>query len=209
MLHTETVAKPTLDLLNRLLAIPELADFALVGGTNLSLRLGHRVSVDLDLFTPESFDLLAVKDAIRERFSEAHELEARKQTLLCIIDGVKVDLIRHNYIYIEPVDLIDGIRLASLPDVIAMKLGAVAGRGAKKDFWDIDRLLSRFTIADMIAFYRQKYPQSNSGQVVRSLVYFDDAEEQENPIDLQNTTWPQVKQRVSTAVQTYVQELIN
>ena len=207
MLHTETVAKPTLELLNRLLAIPELADFALVGGTNLSLRLGHRISIDLDLFTPESFDLLAVQEAIREQFSEAHELAARKQTLLFIIDGVKVDLIRHNYAHIEPVDLIDGIRLVSLPDVVAMKLGAVAGRGAKKDFWDIDTLLHRFTIDAMIAFYKQKYPQSNPGQVVRSLVYFDDANEQEDPIDLQSTTWRQVKQRISTAVQAYVQGL--
>ncbi|MEZ0487052.1 nucleotidyl transferase AbiEii/AbiGii toxin family protein [Fibrella aquatica] len=209
MLHTETVAKPTLELLNRLLAIPELADFSLVGGTNLSLRLGHRISIDLDLFSPESFDLLAVQDAIREQFSEAHELEARKQTLLFIIDGVKVDLIRHNYAHIEPVDLIDGIRLVSLPDVIAMKLGAVAGRGAKKDFWDIDRLLPDYSVAKMVSFYSKKYPQSDASQVVRSLVYFDDADEQEDPIDLQNTTWPQVKQRILKAVQAYVQGLIS
>ena len=208
MLHTETVAEPTLDLLNRLLAVPELANFALVGGTNLSLRLGHRISVDLNLFTPQPFDLAAVQGAIRSQFPSALELAARKQTLLFVIEQVKMDILLHEYPYLQPVDVVEGIRLVSLPDVIAMKLGAVAGRGAKKDFWDIDRLFQQYALADMIQFYARKYPQSDLGQVVRSLVYFDDAEEQENPNDLQGTTWLQVKGRITIAVQQYVQGLM-
>ena len=146
MLHTQTVAEPTLDLLRRLLAVPELANFALVGGTNLSLRLGHRTSIDLDLFTPEPFDLLSVQQAISKRFSQARELNARKQTLLYVIEGIKIDILLHEYTYLQPVDVIDGLRLASLPDVIGMKLGAVAGRGAKKDFWDVDALLKQYIL---------------------------------------------------------------
>ncbi|MBO0938196.1 nucleotidyl transferase AbiEii/AbiGii toxin family protein [Fibrella sp. HMF5335] len=207
MLHTETVAEPTLDLLNCLLATPELANFSLVGGTNLSLRLGHRISVDLDLFTPQPFNLTDVQNAIRRQFPSALELTARKQTLLFVIDDVKVDILLHEYPYLQPIDVVENIRLVSLPDVIAMKLGAVAGRGAKKDFCVIDRLLQQYRLADMMGFYTQKYPQSDPGQVVRSLVYFDDAEEQENPNDLQQTTWPIVKQGITTAVQQYIQAL--
>ena len=208
MLHTETVAAPTLDLLSRLLTIPELANFGLAGGTNLSLRLGHRISVDLDLFTPEQFDLADAQDAIRRQFPSALELTARKQTLLFVIESIKVDMLLHEYPHLQPIDIVEGIRLVSLPDVIAMKLGAVAGRGAKKDFWDIDRLLQQYTLADMVGFYALKYPQSDPGQVVRSLVYFDDAEGQENPNDLQGTTWLQVKRRITDAVRQHVQGLL-
>lgn len=208
MLHTQTVAEPTLALLSRLLAIPELADFALVGGTNLSLRLGHRISVDLDLFTPYPFDLQTVQEAIRKTFPLALELNARKQTLLYIIEQVKVDILLHEYPYLQPVDLVGSIRLASFPDVIAMKLGAIVGRGAMKDFWDIDRLLMQYSLAEMIAFYARKYPQTDPGQVVRSLIYFNDAEQQEHPNDLQGTNWNKVKQRITAAVQQYVRGLI-
>ena len=208
MLYTQTVAEPTLDLLRRLLAVPELSNFGLVGGTNLSLRLGHRISVDLDLFTPEPFDLLSVQQAVSKRFSQARELNARKQTLLYVIEGIKIDILLHEYAYLQPVDVIDGLRLASLPDVIGMKLGAVAGRGAKKDFWDVNALLKQYTIADMIGFYAKKYPNSDAGQVVRSLVYFDDADAQEDPYDLQNVTWPQVKKHVTNQVRSYVRGTI-
>lgn len=208
MLHTQTVAEPTLDLLKRLFAVPELANFALVGGTNLSLRFGHRVSIDLDLFTPEPFDLSAVQQAIHKRFSQAQELSARKQTLLYTIERVKIDILLHEYPYLQPVEVIDGFRLVSFPDVIAMKLGAVVGRGAKKDFWDIHELLKQHTIAEMISFYSKKYPNTDPGQVVRSLVYFEDAEGQEDPYSLRTLTWQQVKKEITGQVRKYVRGTI-
>lgn len=171
MLHKETVAEPTLELLRRLMTLPELASFSLVGGTNLALRLGHRISVDIDLFSNVSFDLDEVRDTIALTFPQVLELTARNQTLLYQINGVKTDLIRHQYDNIESVETIEGIRLASLPDVVAMKLGAIAGRGAKKDFWDIHALLVQFSVKEMVDFFSRKYPLSDPGQVVRSLVY--------------------------------------
>lgn len=134
MLHKETVAESTLELLKQLMALTELSSFSLVGGTNLALRLGHRISVDIDLFTTDAFDLNVIKDSIVSAFPNAIELSARNQTMLYQINGVKMDLIRHQYNEIAGVDNFGGIRLASLPDVIAMKLGAVAGRGAKRTF---------------------------------------------------------------------------
>lgn len=97
MLHTETVTESTLELLRQLLALPELASFSLVGGTNLALRLGHRISVDIDLFTTAAFNLIEVKDVIAAAFPNAIELSARNQTLLYQIKGIKTDLIRHQY----------------------------------------------------------------------------------------------------------------
>ena len=209
MLYTQTVAEPTLDLLKRLLAVPELDNFALVGGTNLSLRFGHRISVDLDLFTPEPFNLSEIQQAINKRFSQVRELNARKQTLLYTIERVKIDILLHEYPYLQPIDVIDGLRLASLPDVVAMKLGAVAGRGAKKDFWDVNELLKHYSVADLVGFYTQKYPNSDAGQILRSLVYFEDAESQENPYDLKGLTWPQVKNRITEHIKEYVRRTIS
>lgn len=64
MLQSKTVDRDTLDLLKALMAMPELSAFTLVGGTNLSLRLGHRLSIDLDLFTNELYDTEKVAQAI-------------------------------------------------------------------------------------------------------------------------------------------------
>ena len=94
MLHQNTVEPRTLGILNRLMQLPELEQFALVGGTNLALRLGHRLSVDLDIFTNEPFDLAAVWEATRQEFPKVIKLDERGQTLLANIEGVKIDLIK-------------------------------------------------------------------------------------------------------------------
>ncbi|MBO9614820.1 MAG: nucleotidyl transferase AbiEii/AbiGii toxin family protein [Dyadobacter sp.] len=194
--------------MKQLLALPELASFSLVGGTNLALRLGHRISIDIDLFTANTFDMVEVKDAIARAFPEAIELSARNQTLLYQINGVKTDLIRHQYNDISVVDNVDGMRLASLPDVVAMKLGAVAGRGAKKDFWDIYALSSKFTIKEMMDYYVQKYPASDPGQIVRSLVYFNDADQQPDPVDLLAVSWAAVKTNLREHVKSYMNSIL-
>jgi hypothetical protein len=56
MLFKKTVAPATWQLLTELMLLPSLQNFGLVGGTNLSLRYGHRLSIDLDLFTNEPFE---------------------------------------------------------------------------------------------------------------------------------------------------------
>jgi hypothetical protein len=85
-----------------------------------------------------------------------------------------------------------------------MKLGAVSGWGAKKDFWDLAELLNHFSLAEMLDLFTTKYANSDPGYVIRSLTYFDDAEPQPNPIILNSSTWPDVKQRVLQAVRELV-----
>lgn len=200
MLYKNTVQPDTLDTLNRLLRLPELANFALVGGTNLSLRLGHRLSVDLDIFTHEAFDSQEVWEAVRREFPQVMKIDERGQTLLANIDGVKIDLIRHAYPLLNPVENIEGLRLLSVPDIIPMKLGALARRGSKKDFWDIAFLLDHYSLPEMLAFFSQKYLNDDIGYVVMSLTYFGDAEPQEDPIAIQKMTWQAVKIKVQAAV---------
>ena len=208
MLYKETVSPAALELLNKLMAIPELNEFALVGGTNLALRFGHRISVDIDLFTNQPFNVLKVKQAITDHFPEAKRLDEMKQTIWYQINGIKTDIILHQYPYLKPIDEIEGIRLLSLPDIIPMKLGAVTGRGAKKDFWDIAYLLNSYTIKEMLTFYQQKYISDDIGFVIRSLVYFEDAEFQDDPVSLTNITWKAVKSKIESAVKMYMKNQI-
>ena len=189
----------------RLMQLPELAQFALVGGTNLALRLGHRFSIDLDIFTNEPFDLPEIWEAVRREFPHALKLDERGQTLLANIDGVKIDLIKHAYPYLLPVEEIEGIRMLSIPDIIPMKLGALARRGSKKDFWDIACLLDYHSLPEMLDFFKQKYQNDDIGYVVLSLTYFSDAESQDDPIGLQKMSWEEVKNRVRSAVLDYME----
>ncbi len=205
MLHTQTVSPATLGLLKQLMAIPELDKFMLVGGTNLALQLGHRLSVDLDLFTNEPFNLAEVSEAINRSFSDALKLDEMKQTIWYQINGVKTDIVLHQYSYLEPIQVVDSVRLASKADIVAMKLGAASGRGAKKDFWDIAALLDIYTIKEMVDIYQRKYTTDDIGFIVRSLVYFEDAELQNDPVSLNDTTWKQVKNRIETSVKKYLE----
>lgn len=100
MLHTQTVAPQTLGLLKQLEAEPRLAAFNLAGGTALALYLGHRVSVDLDLFTPESFDAGELEAFLSQRYGFQTAFR-RPDTLKGMIDGVKIDCIAHKYAYLR------------------------------------------------------------------------------------------------------------
>ena len=155
MLQTQTVDRSTLGLLKDLMDMPELKQFALVGGTNLSLRLGHRLSIDLDLFTNEPFNTEGLARALTTQFPNT-TIASRSETMLfAYINEVKIDMVLLPYPYIEPVEDYDGIRLVSLSDIVAMKMSAIARRGVKKDFWDVAELLDMYSLSEMIAFYKE------------------------------------------------------
>lgn len=184
--------------------LPALEKFALVGGTNLSLQLGHRLSVDLDLFSNQDFMSEDIILTLTEYFPSFELIYRTEKSCMGIIEGVKVDVILHKYDYIEPVKEIDGIRLLAISDIIPMKLSAMAQRGAKKDFWDIAELLNHYTIADMLELFGKKYKNHDYGYIVHSLYYFEDADNQEDPVDLKGVVWEQIKEKIKRAANEFV-----
>ncbi|GAB3569969.1 nucleotidyl transferase AbiEii/AbiGii toxin family protein [Spirosoma luteolum] len=204
MLHPATVEPHTLELLTQLMQLPSLNRFALAGGTNLALRYGHRLSVDLDLFTNQSFLTDELSKELLNRFPEAIVTDESKNSISLFIRTIKVDLLAHQYPLLQPYEFIGQIRFWSVQDVIAMKLNAVSGRGAKKDFWDVAELLNHFSLTDLLSCFTRKYINSDPGYVVRSLTYFDDAEEQADPISLNGMTWAAVRQSIIQAVRQLV-----
>ena len=117
------------------------------------------------------------------------------------IDGVKVDFVTYTAPWLDPPVEEDCVRLAGLRDIAAMKLFAIANRGTRKDFVDIHFLLSRFRLAEMVAFFRAKYPDASLFPVFRSLVYFDDAETDFPPSMLVPFNWDQAKSDLRAAVE--------
>jgi len=200
MLHSEAVPPVTLALLKRLCVHPATEDFALVGGTSLALRFGHRMSVDLDFFRPEIFDHKIIAASLAEDFTTLQITNDNSIGMMAFIEDVKVDLVTYSYPLLQPFETIEGVRMMSLPDVAAMKLGAISNRGAKKDFYDLHILLRELGLEKLLDCYARKFPNHDPLIPLRSMIYFEDAEDTPSPKTLIKTTWTEVKADIRTAV---------
>jgi hypothetical protein len=201
MLHFETVESNTLELLIKLMDRPYLSTFNLVGGTALALQIGHRKSIDLDLFTQEEFDGAVLLKNLENDFQEIEVLTLTKGTLLTRIQQVKVDFLRFNYPTIRPLRIENELRLLSPEDIAPMKFDAIAGRGKKKDFYDLYFLLEKMTLPEMLELHQEKFNLSTKFHIVKSLTYFEDAEEDDDPILVgKDVSWEQVKKRIVESV---------
>lgn len=123
------------------------------------------------------------------------------------IDGVKVDIVSYSYKWIDKPVLEDGIVLAGIKDIAAMKLSAITNRGTKKDFIDLFFLLQKYALSEILGFYQQKYADSQLFTVIRSLTYFEDAESDPMPLMLAPVNWPQVKLTIQKTVEAYLAAL--
>jgi hypothetical protein len=183
MFYPETVEPATLELVRKLQQMPVFKDFLLVGGTALSLQLGHRKSVDIELFSQQPFEAETYASLLEENF-DFQLLYLQENTLKGIIDEIFIDVISHNYPLISDVVIFEGIRMASLRDIAAMKVNAISGIGTRvKDFVDIYFLLKSMSFKAIIESFSKKYGARNEFHAIKSLTWFDD-------VDLQ--TWPEM-----------------
>ena len=124
-LSAEAVEEKVLALLENLMQDEELQEFFLVGGTALALRLKHRKSVDIDLFTRGEVQFHDLQKYLADRYG-FQTRRSMKDTLIGEIDSIKVDFVRYDYPLINPLEKIqEYIRTASTEDIIAMKLVAI------------------------------------------------------------------------------------
>ena len=199
MLQHHTVEPRTLGLLKKIMAIPELSGFNLAGGTALALQIGHRKSIDLDFFGARPIDKDEIVSLI-EDLGELQILQHSRNILIFNINGIKVDFVNYKYPWLREIHQVEGIRLVGLADIGAMKLAAIIGRGKKRDFTDLYFLLQKFRLAELLAFYRDKYPDGNEFLVLRSLTYFDDAEEDKQLELFEKADWSDVKKTIEKEV---------
>ena len=192
MFFYNTIERQTLELLRRIQSISDFQNLRLVGGTALALQIGHRSSVDLDFFGELTLDWIELNGALRT----AGKVTVIKQTQnmhIFSINGIKVDFVNYPYPWLKDAVSEDDIILADIDDIAPMKLSAVTNRGTKKDFIDIYHLLRRFSLEDILSLYEKKYSDGSPFLVLKSLTYFDDADEDEPPLMFDNTEWNDVK----------------
>jgi predicted nucleotidyltransferase component of viral defense system len=205
MLRKETVEPETLDLLKKLMQIPQLNQFRLVGGTALSLLFGHRKSIDLDLFSDQPFDRETLLIALQNTFSDFTLADQKSPRLLFAkINQVKVDFVHTFEPFFSASETIEDIRFASTGEIIALKLNAIAGRGAKKDFWDLNTLLKHYPFKEMFEFYLRRYPNNSLMMILKSIPYFEEANRDIDPVCFENLTWEGVKKNILNAFNKYI-----
>ena len=175
MLHYETIEPATLELLKRLQEITLLSKTRLVGGTSLALQIGHRKSIDIDLFGEVDCEQYELVDSLSE-IGKLTIIKESRNIHVYQLDGVKVDIVNYKYPWIKPMIVEDELRLADIRDIAAMKITAIIGRGTKKDFIDLAFLLDIFPLDIILSCYEKKYPEASRFMAMKSLVYFDDAD---------------------------------
>jgi hypothetical protein len=174
MLREETVETGTLALIKKLLSDQELNNFVLVGGTALALQLGHRKSIDIDLFSERAFDAPRIAGHLRNAY-DAKDTAVFGNNAISYINSVKVDMITHAYKWIRPIQETEGVRMAALEDIAAMKLNAIVGNGSRlKDYVDMHFLLEKRSLDQLAVAYVQKYPEMNVGIAKSALLYHSD-----------------------------------
>jgi hypothetical protein len=199
MLHYNTITAKTLELLKNLQAVPEFSEQRLVGGTALALQIGHRNSVDIDLFGKTSIDEFALNETL-SHFGKLIQLKKSKNINIYSLNGTKLDIVNYPYEWLDQPINTDSLVLASTKDIAAMKLAAITSRGTKKDFIDLCFLLNSYSLPEMLNFYARKYHDGSVFLVVKSLTYFDDAEQDEAPKMYVSYNWEEIKSTIRNEI---------
>lgn len=174
MLRTEAVEAGTLDLIKKLMSDDKFKNFNLVGGTALALKIGHRESIDIDLFSTTSFDSNVLANHLTEAYA-ATRIAKNVNSIFSFVDDIKIDLIAHQYPLVEEIELIEGIRMVSLLDIGAMKLNAIFNSGKRyKDFVDLYYLLHSYSLNELLASCQKKYADVDIQLIKNSTVYHDE-----------------------------------
>lgn len=209
-MHKETVERSTLELIRKLQSHKSLKDFVLVGGTALALQLGHRMSIDIDLFSTLPFNAEKLSETLEHELGFEQE-SIEENTLRGSVHGIKVDIMTHAYKNIRIPIEDEGVRMASPEDIAAMKVNAICNSGERvKDFIDIYTLLKNKSIESIIDNYSEKYSQRNPAHAIKSLNYFEDVDLGDWPNMLidKKIKWDDVTSKIRTSIVDYQNNLV-
>lgn len=199
-MHLEVLEEKQKDILERLKTVNWLDGYYLAGGTGLALQIGHRLSDDFDFFTESDFNIDTLTYEIQKNFN-FEKVSEDKNTLNGVIDNVKISFLGFKYKLISPFKNYENIKIAGIKDIACMKLSAVTQRCTKKDFIDIYYLLKEYKSEELFSFYEEKFGTNGYEMILRkSLLYFQDAEEDPMPRVLEKIEWDDVKKEIEKKV---------
>ncbi|WP_066633339.1 nucleotidyl transferase AbiEii/AbiGii toxin family protein [Labilibacter marinus] len=209
-IYKETVSDLLWDTLKKLMKFKELDAFRLVGGTSLSLLLGHRISVDIDLFTDaeyKSIDFDKIDNLFETNFKYVDYCFGGNDSMgkSYLVGAHKEETIKVDLFYTDPFQYpivnYDGIRLSQLEEIVAMKLEVIGNNGRKKDFWDLHELMESFSWNEMLSFYEKRYPYNNTREdIINKLTDFSTADTDLDPICLREKHWELIKLDIEESI---------
>lgn len=178
-----------------------LSEFYLAGGTGLALQLGHRQSLDFDFFTEKDIDNQDILRRCRE-IGKFELFTEDKNTVIGALNEVRISFMTYPYSLLEDCIRRHFIQIASVMDIAMMKLQAISSRGSKKDFVDFYFLNRAIVLDEMLTLHQKKYGQdlSNRYLLLKSLIYFDDAENQPMPVMIDKVSWDEIKTAIIETV---------
>lgn len=189
--------------LTKLMKSDVFNDFRLVGGTALSLQIGHRESIDIDLFSDSeygSLDFNVIENYLQENFEYVDFLNTIPAMGKSYFIGenkdntIKLD-IYYTDTFIQPFIEVEGVRMATVEEIIAMKIDVVQRGGRKKDFWDLHELLQAYSISQMLDLHQQRYPYAHDRDlIIYNFTFFELADEDFDPICLKGKYWEFIKE---------------
>jgi hypothetical protein len=186
----------------------KLKDFYLVGGTALALMLGHRMSVDIDLFTTAEFNGDETARYLRDNYNAVFKT-FRNNYIAGYMEDIQFDMLIHQYPHVMPLVNAEEIRMSSLEDIAAMKINAIVGNGSRiKDFVDIYYLLKEMSYEQMLDAYSAKYPNIDVKQARMSLLYFDDIDFTTKVVLMKDVfKWNEIKNSIKNASEQFDRSL--
>jgi len=205
--HWEALTPETQQAFHKAASLPFISQFYLAGGTGLALHLGHRFSMDLDFFSPspdavgpdvraalrESLDDPTLRQAQDTALSITHDKDA---TFVATWRGVGISFFRlHLYPLVQQPVLVEGVPVATVEEIGAMKLASIIGRGTRKDLVDLYYILQQVTIERLSEVAAVKYARVRSFAIsaTLALAYFEDAEALPMPPMIDPTPWATMK----------------
>lgn len=210
MIYWQTVDDVLRTSLQVLMEAEEFSAFRLVGGTALSLQLGHRISVDIDLFTDAEYSTIDF-DILEKFLINNFEYVDRGFGGIVgmgksyLIGKDKDHSVKLDLYYTEPfIDaplVVEGLRMATLEEIIAMKVDVVQRTGRKKDFWDLYELLPRYSIDTMLTLHEKRYEYSHDeALIITNFTNFTEADQDFEPICLRGYHWELIKEDIILAL---------
>lgn len=194
-MFTKTLLPDTVRALKLVSKISIVKTSYLAGGTALALQIGHRISVDLDFFTPQIFNEKTLSGELGQ-LPEYQETGTAWRTVWGEVANTKFSLFYYEYPLIKKTIPFAGVQMLSKEDIAAMKIHAIETRGTKRDFIDLYFLTKEFTSEQMLKFYDQKYGilEDHLYIILRSINYFIDADVDDMPKMLLPASWEKIKE---------------
>lgn len=196
-MYAKSIDEKTKRVLEKIKKEEFLENFYLAGGTALAIQLGHRKSIDLDFFSQKPFPIFKMEK--RLSLIGKYVLEKKDEdTLDGLLDNIKISFFHYDYKQLYSFVEFEGIKLADERDIACMKIDAISSRGSKKDFIDLYFLLEKYNLSELIVFFERKYSdiKFNKMHIFKSLIYFDDAENEPMPIMVRKVEWEKVKNKI-------------